>query len=106
MEDMANHTSTFQEPISTIYKGIRVWEMPPNGQGLVALIALNILKNTDLNSCDRLSGATMHRLIEAVHLGFADGFKHIADATDPKILQRLLSDDYGKERAALIQENR
>ena len=42
-EDMTSHSNLFQDPISTVYKGIRVWEMPPNGQGLVALIALNIL---------------------------------------------------------------
>ena len=106
MKDMANHTSIFQDPISIAYKGIRVWEMPPNGQGLVALIALNILKNMDLETCDRLSCVSMHRLIEAVHLGFADGFKHICDATDPEILNKLLSNEYGKERASLIQENR
>ena len=107
MDDMANHTSTFQDPISITYKGIQVWEMPPNGQGLVALIALNILKNMDLATSDRLSGDIMHRLIEAVHLGFADGFKHIGDAaTDPEILHKLLSDKYGKERANMIKKDR
>jgi len=43
MEDLASHSNLFQDPISAVYKGIRVWELPPNGQGLVALIALNIL---------------------------------------------------------------
>ena len=53
MEDMANHTNLIQEPISTVYKGIRVWEMPPNGQGLVALIALNILKQLNKGDANR-----------------------------------------------------
>lgn len=48
MEDFANHTSTFEEPISTVYRGIEVWEIPPNGQGIIALMALNILEGFDL----------------------------------------------------------
>ena len=48
MEDMKNHESYFQDPISTLYKGVRVWEMPPNGQGLVALLGLNILEGMDI----------------------------------------------------------
>ena len=47
-EDLANHESTFDEPIRTTYRGIDVWEMPPNGQGITALIALNILEGFDL----------------------------------------------------------
>ena len=97
---------------SFLTKGVRVWEMPPNGQGLVALVALNILKHLDLNKdnsghdSNRLSSSTMHKLIEAVHLGFADGFKHIADTTDPDVIKRLLSEEYGKEKAGLIRDDR
>lgn len=47
-EDMAAHESTLDEPISVNYKGCRVWELPPNGQGIAALLALNILENIDL----------------------------------------------------------
>ena len=48
VEDLNNHKSTFDNPISTTYKGFRVWEMPPNGQGMCALLALNILEKIDL----------------------------------------------------------
>ena len=48
MEDMKSHESYFQDLISTLYKGVRVWEMPPNGQGLVALLGLNILEGMDI----------------------------------------------------------
>ena len=48
VEDLNNHKSTFDNPISTTYKGFRVWEMPPNGQGMCALMALNILEKIDL----------------------------------------------------------
>ncbi|XP_066925060.1 glutathione hydrolase-like YwrD proenzyme [Clytia hemisphaerica] len=106
MQDMASHTNTFDEPISTDYKGIRIWEMPPNGQGLVALIAFNILKEMDQIPGDRLSAPYMHRLIEAVHLGFADGFRHIADSAKPDVLKRLLSDEHAKSKAELIQEEK
>ena len=80
--------------------------MPPNGQGLVALIALNTLKNMDPISDDRLSAPYMHRLIEAVHLGFADGFRHIADSAKPDVLERLLSDEHAKANVNLIQKER
>ena len=48
LEDMKKHTSSFDEPISTVYRGIKIWEMPPNGQGLVALLGLNILEGFNL----------------------------------------------------------
>ena len=48
MEDFANHTSTYEDPISTVYRGIEVWEIPPNGQGIIALMALNILEGFNL----------------------------------------------------------
>ena len=47
-EDLANHMSNFEEPISVEYKGCRLWEMPPNGHGMVALIAINILEQCDI----------------------------------------------------------
>lgn len=50
LEDLANHRTTFDEPISVDYKECRVWEMPPSGQGITALMALNILEGFDLKS--------------------------------------------------------
>lgn len=109
MDDMAGHTNLIQKPISTVYKGIRIWEMPPNGQGLVALIALNVLKQLDkdkpMDNCDRLSARCMHRMIEATHLGFADGFQHVADSTEPKVLEWLLSQEHAERLSKLIKED-
>ena len=48
LEDLENHVTTFEDPISVDYKGVRLWEIPPNGQGIVALTALNILQSFDL----------------------------------------------------------
>ena len=48
----------------------------------------------------------MHQLIEATHLGFADGFKHIADSVDKTVLEKLLSMEYAKEQAQLIKQNK
>lgn len=54
--DLKGHTSTFDQPVKTCYRGIDVWEMPPNGQGITALVALNILEGFDISSeCNTLS---------------------------------------------------
>ncbi|MGC8781380.1 MAG: gamma-glutamyltransferase family protein [Anaerolineae bacterium] len=107
VEDLAGHTSTWDEPISTTYRGLRVWECPPNGQGLAALLALNILEGFDLASLDPLSPERLHLEIEAMRLAFADARRHIADPrfTDVPIHQ-LLSKDYAADRHKLINPSR
>ncbi len=64
------------EPLHVCYRGYDVYEIPPNGHGIVALMALNILKNFDLTERD--SAETFHAQIESIKCAFADGMKYIA----------------------------
>lgn len=106
-EDLASHTSTWEQPISTTYRGMRIWECPPNGQGLVALLALNILEGFDLPSLPPLSPKRLHLLIEALRLAFADGRYFIADPLSaPAPLEILLSKDYAAQRRRQIDPQR
>uniref|UniRef100_A0A832I9M8 Glutathione hydrolase proenzyme n=1 Tax=Eiseniibacteriota bacterium TaxID=2212470 RepID=A0A832I9M8_UNCEI len=107
MEDFARHRSTWEAPISTEYRGWRVWEMPPNGQGLAALQMLNILENFDLAALGRGSADWWHVMVEAKKLAYADRARHYADpAFSPVPVERLLSKAYARERAALIDMSR
>ena len=72
VEDLASHRSTWDEPISTTSRGLRIWECPPNGQGLAALLALNLLEGFDLAGARSLSPERLHLEIEAMRLAFAD----------------------------------
>ena len=102
-EDLASHTSTWEEPISVMYRGLRVYECPPNGQGITALIALNILEGFDLSSLETLSVERLHLMIEAMRLAFADSRWYVADPAFSKIpVQELLSKEYANERRKLI----
>jgi gamma-glutamyltranspeptidase/glutathione hydrolase len=78
-DDLASHVSTWEEPISVDYRGYRVYECPPNGQGIAALIALNILEGFDLASLKSLSVEKLHLQIEAMRLAFADARWYVAD---------------------------
>ena len=100
--DLAAHTSTWVEPISTDYRGIEVCELPPNGQGLTALLALNILEAFDLAGAP--ADARAHLQIEAVKLAFADRNRWIADPEQARVPVRALLDKaYAQGRAALIR---
>lgn len=79
MEDLASHATEEVEPLSVKYGDIRVWEIPPNGQGLTALMALNILKGFDLQSMGHNSPQYLHHLIEAIRLAFADTRAYVTD---------------------------
>lgn len=105
--DLAAHHSTWDEPMFADYRGYRVWECPPNGQGLAALLALNILENFDLSGQDPLGAERWHLMIEAMRLAFADARWHVADqATNPAPLEALLSKQYAAQRAALLDSQR
>ena len=106
-EDLASHTSTWENPISVEYRGLRVYECPPNGQGITALIALNILEGFDLASLDVLSPEKMHLMIEALRLAFADAKWYVADPAFANIpMAELLSKEYASERRKLIDPKR
>jgi gamma-glutamyltranspeptidase/glutathione hydrolase len=107
MDDLAAHHSTWEEPINTLYRNLRVWECPPNGQGLAALLALNILEGYDLASLDPLSVERLHLEIEAMRLAFADAGWFVADpAFNTPPLEWLLSKEYAAERRRLIDPDR
>lgn len=102
-KDLAEHASTWEEPISVEYRGLRIWECPPNTQGLAALLALNLLSGFDLAAMPALAPERLHLEIEALRLAFADTFHYAADsAFAPAPLEALLSPAYAEERRRLI----
>jgi len=106
-EDLANFNSEWVDPVSTNYRGYDVWELPPNGQGVVALQILNILENFDLKEMGLFSSNYIHLFTEAKKLAFADRAKHYADPAFSEIpIKQLISKDYAKERAALIDKDK
>jgi gamma-glutamyltranspeptidase / glutathione hydrolase len=104
--DFEKHTSTWVDPVSTNYRGYDVFELPPNGQGIAALQILNILEGFNLKVMGRNSAETLHAMIEAKKLAWADRAKFYADpdfATIP--LAQLISKPYAAERRKLIDPN-
>jgi len=103
MEDFARNTATWDDPISTTYRGYTVWELPPNTQGLAALQMLNILENFDLKSMGRGSADFWHVMVEAKKIAFADRARYYADPAFAKVpVAQLLAKDYAKDRAKLV----
>jgi len=102
-DDFAAHQSTWVEPLRSDYRGFEVCELPPNGQGLTALIGLNILENFDVARSPLGTADSLHLRIEAVKLAFADRNRYIADPEHAAVpTAELLSKDYAHGRAALI----
>ncbi|MFP4509850.1 MAG: gamma-glutamyltransferase family protein [Spirochaetaceae bacterium] len=105
MSDLAAHRSEWVDPVSVRYRDVEVWECPPNGQGLAALIAMNILNHLDCDEPD--STRFTHCMVEAMRLAFADAEYCVADPAEVPIpLDELLSDGYGRLRAGQIDRNR
>src|SRR6266542_3021683 len=103
MEDFASQKSEWVEPISTTYRGHTLYELPPNGQGLTALLLLNMLEGIDLAAMRAEPGRYYHTLIEATKVAFADRNRYIADPAFAKVpVNELLSKDYAVRRRALI----
>ncbi|MGZ4123190.1 MAG: gamma-glutamyltransferase family protein [Tumebacillaceae bacterium] len=100
-EDIAAFKPEWVDQIKVNYRGYDVWEIPPNGHGLVALIALNLLKGFDFSERETIEA--YHKQIEAIKLAFADGQKYITDPRKMKVrVEDLLSEAYADERRKLI----
>lgn len=101
--DLAAHRSEWVAPISTSYRGHEVWEIPPNAQGIAALLALNILEGFDLAALPPVSAEAFHLGIEAVKLALVDTHRHVADPAHAEVpTADLLSTDYAARRRRLI----
>ena len=103
LEDLAGHSSEWVTPMAVKYRAVHLHEIPPNGQGLAALIALGILNQFDLCQYPVDSADSIHLQIEAMKIALAEAYRHIADidtmAFDPKV---FLDNDYLARRAEEI----
>lgn len=102
-EDLATFHAEWVEPIRVSYRGYEVCEIPPNGQGIVALMALNILK--EFNFTEKDSVETCHRQLEAIKMAFADALHYVTDPREMSIdYHRLLDPAYGAQWAAQMSD--
>ena len=107
LDDFASHTTEWVEPISTDYRGHTVLELPPNGQGITALMILNVLQGFDLAAHEYGSASYYHLLIEATKQAFADRNRYIADPACAEVPVRgLLSRSYAAARRQEINPSR
>ena len=101
--DLAAHTSDWDEPIATDYRGVTCWECPPNGQGIAALEALNIAEGFDIAGMGAQTVDTYHHLIEAMRLAFADAHRYVADPRMAQVpIAELTAKSYAAQRRELI----
>ncbi|XP_015280298.1 PREDICTED: putative gamma-glutamyltransferase YwrD [Gekko japonicus] len=107
LEDLKNHATEEVKPIVTNYKGVNVWEIPPNGQGITALLALNISENFNMKEMDHNTANYLHILIEALKTSFSDAFWFCADPEKVSVpTTELLSKSYASNRSQLIDLQR
>ena len=107
LEDLAQHRNQWVEPVSTTYRNHRVWELPPNGQGIAALQMLNILEGFDLAQYEFGSPEHVHLLVEAKKLAFADRARYYADPAMARVpVEHLISKEYAASRRKLISMDR
>jgi gamma-glutamyltranspeptidase/glutathione hydrolase len=103
LDDLKKNQPTWVTPISTTFKGYRVWELPPNNQGIATLEMLRILEPYDLKAMGHNSAAYLHHLIEAKKLAYADLARYVGDADHLTIpVSRMLSDEFIEERRSHI----
>lgn len=104
MADLHDYRPKWVQPISLNYRGVDVWEIPPSGQGLIALMTLNILKGMDFDQRD--SQRTWHQQLEAMKLAYSDGLHYITDAEHMRVSAAALLDErYATQRRAQIGEH-
>ena len=107
IDDLRNHRPEWVEPISVPFKGYRVWELPPNGQGVAALEMLRMLEPYDLRGLGHNSAAYLHLLIESKKLAFADLARYVGEpAAMPTPASALLDDRFIAARRAQIDAHR
>jgi gamma-glutamyltranspeptidase/glutathione hydrolase len=107
MDDMRGFKAEWVEPIQKDYRGYTVHEMPPNGQGIAALIALGILEQFDLAELPLDGAASQHLQIEAMKLAFADVYRYVADPRAMDVTpEQMLDDGYLRSRARLIDRDK
>ena len=103
LSDLQDYKPEWINPVSTNYRGLDVWELPPNGQGIAALQILNILENFDLSRMGFGSAEYIHLFTEAKKIVFEDRAKYYADLNFSEIpVEKLISKDYAKERSKLL----
>jgi gamma-glutamyltranspeptidase/glutathione hydrolase len=102
-DDLADFSSEWVDPISTDYRGWKIYELPPNGQGMAALEMLNIMAAFTPDPSGPQGASELHKKIEAMKLAYTDLYRYNADPRFAKVpVQGLLSKNYAAERAALI----
>ncbi len=103
LDDLADYSAEWVEPIATDYRGWKVYELPPNGQGMAALEMLNIMSNFAPDKDGPQGTVELHKKIEAMKLAYADLYRYNADPRFAKVpVKGLLAKEYGAQRAALI----
>ena len=107
MKDFEDHTSTWVEPIYADYKNYRLYELPPNGQGIAALEMIKILENVDLGAMGHNSAEYLHHIIEAKKLAYADILKWNGDPEFNDLpTQQMISTEYARSQFGRIDPNR
>jgi gamma-glutamyltranspeptidase / glutathione hydrolase len=106
LDDLKANKPTWETPISIVFKGYRIWELPPNNQGIATLEMLKILEPYDLKAMGHNSAPYLHHLIEAKKLAYADLARYVGDADHLDIPPaRMLSDAFIAERRSHLDES-
>ncbi|SES27944.1 gamma-glutamyltransferase [Salipaludibacillus aurantiacus] len=104
-EDLAAFEPEWVDPISVNYRGYDIWEIPPNGQGIISLMALNIMKGFPFSERDIGTVEAYHKQIEAMKMSFSDGLHYVTQEDEMKVsVKELLAEKYADERRSVISD--